>query len=44
MTNYQKNIRENLIDQGVHLNDDIDNYTIGQANSQYDFEEHEQYV
>lgn len=44
MTIYQKNIRENLINQGVHLNDDTDNYTIGQANSHYDLEEHEQYV
>lgn len=39
MTIYQKNIRENLINQGVHLNDDTDNYNIGQANPSYDLEE-----
>lgn len=44
MTIYQKNIRQNLINQGVHLNDDTDNYAIGQTNHSYDLEEHEQYV
>lgn len=44
MTIYQKNIRENLINKGLHLNDDTETYKIGHIDHQYDLEEHEQYV
>lgn len=44
MNIYQEKTRQSLISRNVHLNDDIENFTIGQANANYDIEEHEQYV
>jgi len=44
MTTYQEKIRNSLINQGVHLNDDTIDSKIGQTNSDYDFEEHEQFI
>lgn len=44
MTNYQANIRENLINNDVHINDDFIDFKIGHVDNDYDFEEHEQFV
>lgn len=36
--------RNRAIGNGIHLNDDIVDFKIGEENSEYDFEEHEQFI
>lgn len=40
---FNMKFREQLIEQGVHVNDDIDNY-VGHVSRDYDVEEHESYA
>lgn len=44
MTQYQENIRQNLINKQIHVNDDTLDFKIGHVDPAYDYEEHEQFV
>lgn len=39
---YAEYRRQDLLNEGVHVNDDLENF--GQISDEYDFEEHESYV
>lgn len=39
---YAEYRRQDLLNEGVHVNDDLENF--GQISDEYDFEEHENYV